>query len=30
MLGVMFGDLVLLPAVLVGPLGRCFKARHRA
>lgn len=30
MLAALAGDLVLLPAMLVGPLGRCFKRRHRA
>jgi hypothetical protein len=30
MMAALAGDLVLLPAMLVGPLGRCFKARHRA
>jgi len=28
MLAALAGDLVLLPAMLVGPLGRCFKRRH--
>jgi predicted RND superfamily exporter protein len=30
MLAALAGDLVLLPAMLVGPLGRCFKARRQA
>ena len=30
MMAALAGDLVLLPAMLVGPLGKCFKARHRA
>jgi hypothetical protein len=29
MLAALVGDLVLLPAMLVGPLGRSFKARHQ-
>jgi predicted RND superfamily exporter protein len=29
MMAALAGDLVLLPAMLVGPLGKCFKARHR-
>jgi hypothetical protein len=29
MLAALAGDLVLLPAMLVGPLGRCFRRRHR-
>jgi predicted RND superfamily exporter protein len=28
MMAALAGDLVLLPAMLVGPLGRCFKRRH--
>ena len=30
MLAALAGDLVLLPAMLVGPLGRCFTPRRRA
>jgi predicted RND superfamily exporter protein len=29
MMAALAGDLVLLPAMLVGPLGRCFKARRK-
>jgi hypothetical protein len=28
MLAALAGDLVLLPAMLVGPLGRCYKPRR--
>jgi hypothetical protein len=29
MLAALAGDLVLLPAMLAGPLGRCFKPHRR-
>jgi hypothetical protein len=29
MLAALAGDLILLPAMLVGPLGRCFRRRPR-